>query len=72
MPGQRRGNFRSRLTALEQRAREEGDRDGRRVVVWLPRKDGDAGPVGVRSRTAGVLTVVYEHGQPDPPLPEGW
>jgi hypothetical protein len=68
----RLGNFRTRLAALEQRACEERDRDGRRVVVWLPRKVGDAGPLGVRSHTAGVLTVVYEYGQPDPPLPEGW
>jgi hypothetical protein len=65
-------SFRTRLADLEHRAGQAGERDRRRVVVYLPRKDGDTRPLGVLSRTGGVLTVLYDRAQPDPPLPEGW
>ena len=53
------------LTAREREGR-------RRVVVYLPRKDDDSGPLGVVSQRGEVLTVRYDAKHPDPPLPTGW
>ena len=61
-----------RLERVEQALARARDRDRRRVVVYLPRKEGDTHPLGVLSRIGGVLTVLYDRNQPDPPLPEGW
>ena len=71
MPNARRGNFRSRLMHLEHWSGEAREQGRRRVVVYLPRKDGDPRPLGVLSRLGGVLRVLYDRDQPDPPLPEG-
>jgi hypothetical protein len=72
MARMRRGNYRSRLANLEQRADQARDQNRLRVVVYLPRKDGDTRPLGVISQTSGVLTVLTDRDHPDPPLPEGW
>jgi hypothetical protein len=72
MANGRRRNIRGRLADLEHRAGEAWEENAPRVVVYLPRKDGDIRPVGVVSRTGGVLTVLYDREHPDPPLPEGW
>lgn len=66
----RHRNFQSRLANLEHQAGQARERDRRRVVVYLPRKAGDTRPTGILSRTGGVLTVLYDREQPDPPLSE--
>jgi hypothetical protein len=66
------GNYRSRLANLEEQASRTHARNRPRVVVYLPRKDGDIRPLGICSKTGGVLTVLYDRGYPDPPLPDGW
>jgi hypothetical protein len=72
MANGRRKNIHTRLAALEHRAGEARKRAGRRVVVYLSRKDGDTRPVGIIAQTGAVLMVRYDCAQPDPPLPDGW
>jgi hypothetical protein len=71
MAKMRRGNYRSRVANLEGQAAQARKRDRRRVVIWLPRKDGDTRPLGVCSQNGGALTVLYDQDHPNPPLPEG-
>ncbi|MCI0702329.1 MAG: hypothetical protein L0241_14700 [Planctomycetia bacterium] len=72
MAKMRRGNFHLRLATLEHRADQAREANQSRVVIYLPRKDGDTRPAGVLSRTDGVLTVLYDPAQPDPILPDDW
>lgn len=68
----RRGSVRARLADLEQRAGAVRERECRRVMVYLPRKDGDDRPAGVVSRVGAVRTVLYDRDRPDPARPDGW
>ena len=55
--------------ALAERGRDE---NRPRVVVYLPRKDGDTRPAGPVSTSGGALLVLCDPGHPDPELPHGW
>jgi hypothetical protein len=72
MAKMRRGNYHSRLANLEEQASRVRDQNRPRVVVYLPRKDGDTRLLGVYSKSDCVLTVLYDREHPDPPLPDGW
>jgi hypothetical protein len=72
MAKMRRGNYRSRLANLEEQASRACDQSRPRVVVYLPRKDGDIRPLGVCPESGRVLMVLYDRDHPDPPLPDGW
>ncbi len=64
--GKRRGNMHTRLAALEGAGEVARAEDRPRVVVYLPRKDGDIRPLGVCSQAGNVLSVSYDPAQTDP------
>jgi hypothetical protein len=60
MARNRGGNLYTRLAGLERRSDRVHRGDQPRVVVYLPRKDGDTRPPGTISDAYGVRIVLYE------------
>jgi hypothetical protein len=60
-----------RLTKVEMALARDREENRPRVVVYLPRKDGDTRPVGVVGRSGGALMVLYDRDHPDPTVPDG-